>query len=65
MDCPTEAHHIYVNSYKIAMLNRMVPKGFKFDVLEQVTKSVELAKKKTNGLANHNKRAEIQNEVKQ
>ena len=43
----------------------MLPKGYKFDILELVTKAVDLLKKKTSGYANYNKKPEIQNEVKQ
>ena len=43
----------------------MLPKGFKFDVLEYVSKAVDQHRKKTNGYANYNKKPEIQNEVKQ
>ncbi len=47
------------------MLNKMLPKGYRFDLQELVAKVAEQHKKKTIGLANYTKRIEIQNEVKQ
>lgn len=41
----------------------MLPKGYKFELLELVEKQMELQRKKTVGLANY-QRPEIQNEVK-
>ena len=41
----------------------MLPKGYKFDLLELVEKQMELQRKKNVGLANY-QRPEIQNEVK-
>lgn len=47
------------------MLNKMLPKGFKFDVLDLVKRQTEIHMKKTAGLVNHmNKKPEIQNEMK-
>lgn len=45
--------HIEANAYQIAILNKMLPKGFKFDLHELVKKSQELHSKKTNCLANY------------
>lgn len=41
----------------------MLPKGYKFDLLELVERQMELQRKKTVGLANY-QRPEIQNEIK-
>jgi len=52
--------------YQIAMLNKMIPKGFKFDILDVVRRQTEIHMKKTAGLVNYmNKKPEIQNETKQ
>lgn len=45
--------HIDANAYQIAMINKMLPKGFKFDVHELVKKAQELHSKKTSCLANY------------
>jgi hypothetical protein len=45
--------HLDANAYQIAMINKMVPKGFKFDVHELVKKAQELHSKKTSCLANY------------
>jgi len=48
------------------MINKMLPKGFKFEVLDVVVRQTQVHYKRTAGLANHaGKKAEIQNEVKQ
>lgn len=42
------------------MLNKMLPKGFKFDIHEVVKRQTEMHLKKTAGLANYiNKKPEI------
>lgn len=47
------------------MLNKMLPKGFKFELTDVVQRQMEQLKKKTSGLANYQiKKPEIQNEVK-
>lgn len=57
---------IFTSTLKIAMLNKMLPKGFRFELTEVVQKQMEQLKKKTSGLANYQvKKPEIQNEVKQ
>ena len=64
-DTPLAPHHMYANVLKISVLNKMLPKGYKFDLLEVVQKQMELQRKKTIGLANYQvKRPEIQNEIK-
>jgi len=48
------------------MLNKMLPKGFKFDILDIVKRQTEIHMKKNAGLVNYNmnKKPEIQNETK-
>ena len=62
---PIGRAHITANALHVAVLNKMLPKGYKFDILELVSKAVDQHKKKTSGYANYNKKPEIQNEVKQ
>ena len=49
----------------MAMINKMLPKGFKFEIHEVVKRYTDAHMKKTAGLANYMKRPEIQNEKKQ
>lgn len=46
------------------MLNKMLPKGFKFDIQEVVKRQTDVHMKKTAGLANYQRKPEIQNEKK-
>jgi hypothetical protein len=43
----------------MAMINKMLPKGYKFDIHEVVKRNTEAHIKKTAGLANYMKRVEI------
>jgi hypothetical protein len=57
--------HINANAFQMAMINKMLPKGFKFDVWDVVLRQMEVHHKKIAGLANyHNRKPEIQNELK-
>jgi hypothetical protein len=50
----------------MAMLNKMLPKEFRFDLYEVVKRQSEMHQKKTAGLSNYIvKKPEIQNEKKQ
>ena len=58
--------HINANVFQIAMLNKMLPKGYKFDILDVIRRQTEIHMKKTAGMVNYmNKKPEIQNELKQ
>ena len=48
-------YHLKANALTIAMINKMLPKGFKFDVLEVVHRQTLVHLKRTGGLANHTK----------
>lgn len=50
----------------MALLNKMLAKGFKFEIYDIVKRQTDQLNKKTLGLANYmNKKPEIQNELKQ
>ena len=50
----------------MAMLNKLLPKGYKFDFLDVIRRQMEVHQKRVSSLANYNKskQQEIQNEVK-
>ena len=63
---PRLPHHINANVIQMAVINKMLPKGFKFDLFEIVKRQSDMHQKKTAGLANFSvKKTEIQNEIKQ
>lgn len=58
-------HHINANVLQMAIINKMLPKGYKFELLETVQRMMEANKKRNAGLANYQiKKPEIQNEKK-
>lgn len=61
-----EPHHMNANVLQMAMINKMLPKGFKFEIYDVVKRQTDIHQKKTSGLANYIvKKPEIQNEKKQ
>lgn len=53
------------NVLQMAVINKMLPKGYKFELLETVQRLMEANRKRNAGLANYQiKRPEIQNEKK-
>lgn len=60
------SHHLNANVLQMAVINKMLPKGYKFELLETVQRLMEANRKRNAGLANYQiKRPEIQNEKKQ
>ena len=57
-------HHVMANTLQMAVINKMLPKGFKFENFEAVKRTSDMHMKKA-GLANFaTKKPEIQNEKK-
>ena len=53
------------NTLQMAVINKLLPKGFKFENFETVKRTSDMHMKKAAGLANYaNKKPEIQNEKK-
>lgn len=47
-----EPHYILANVMQMALINKMMPKGFKFELYEVVKRQTDLHSKKTTGLVN-------------
>ncbi len=66
LDSPRLPYPMNSNVIQMAVINKMLPKGFRFEIQEVVKRQMEVHTKKTSGLANYNtKKPEIHNEVRQ